>query len=643
MVTSQKLDPWARGYIVAVILVGSVAGISMAASAELRAEDLAPLVLFSALAVLAATLDIPRREVRASRLSYQIASSFTYPLLLLLDPGAACLVFTATTLADKLFHRRGLLTTGFNVGQLMIACAAAVEVRRALLPASSPGLLADGAALGAAAASLVIFSLVNNGLIRVVLRLVNGQPILRWDASARMGVLNETLCVVSGLGMTALWQLRPWLVLLGAIPIWVMGHMIARANRHESELEVRENELRSLQRLGLEIGSELDIERLRESLLRIASQAAEASGGLLGPVDWSTGRMTVMATRGVGREVPDTLQLSGLGVCATDCALLPRAGTDEPNGFPRACSVLGAPLGSRGQPPELLLLLRGEDRIPFGTDDVRRVATLVPFAEMALANARLVTERKGLQAQLLEAEKMSALGVLVAGVAHELNNPLTSVLGYAELLAGSEPDARRRERLGQLGQQARRAAEIVQKLGLFARMGETEKRPVDLNTIVAHVLDSRADDLAAQAIEIDRRLATPLPAVLADVAQLQQVLLQLLSNAMRALESVERGRRITIETRPHHGLVRLSVRDNGPGVGASEADRIFLPFYTTQEVGRGPGLGLSICYGIVRAHGGSIRVETPVGGGAAFVIDLPPAGDLASDLAPPTPPVAATV
>ena len=643
MVTSQKLDPRARAYIVAVVASGAAAGMFLASRAELRAGDLAPLVLFSAFAVLAATLDIPRREVRASRLSYQIGSSFTYPLLLLLDPGAACLVFTATTLADKLFHRRGLVTTGFNVGQLMLACAAAAQVRLALLPAASSGLLSDGPALLAATASLVTFSLVNSVLTRVVLRLVNGQPVLRWDAAARIGLSNETLCVVSGLGMAALWQMRPALVLLGAIPLWVMAHTVARSNRHEGELEVREHELRSLQRLGLEIGSELDIERLRESLLRIASQAAEATGGWLGPVDGTTGRMTVLASRGVDGTVPATLDLAGLGVSSTDCVLLASGDAPARSGFPRACSLLGAPLRARGRPPELLLLVRGDERIAFGADDVRRVATLVPFAEVALANARLVTERKELEAQLLEAEKMSALGVLVAGVAHELNNPLTSVLGYAELLAGSESDARRREKLGQLGREARRAAEIVQKLGLFARMGETEKRPTDLNGVVAHVLEFRNEELATLNVEVERRLAPALPPVLADVAQMHQVLLQLLSNAMRALEGRERGRRIVIETRAHRGHVRLAFRDNGPGVPASEVDRIFLPFYTTKEVGRGPGLGLSICYGIVSAHGGTIRVEAPAEGGASFVIDLPPAGDGATAITPPAPPIAAAI
>jgi two-component system NtrC family sensor kinase len=342
----------------------------------------------------------------------------------------------------------------------------------------------------------------------------------------------------------------------------------------------------------------------------------------------------VTATRGIGSPPPAELSLAGLAIPATECTLLPGVAQGKRPGIPPSSAMLGAPLRVPGQRPELLLLLRGEDRIPFGPGDVRRLATLVPFVEVALSNARLVAERRNLQAQLLEAEKISALGVLVAGVAHELNNPLTSVLGYAELLGAGEADPRRREKLGHLGRQARRAAEIVQKLALFARLGEGEKKPVDLNEVVGRVLEFLAENLLARGIDVERRLASPLPRVLADVSQMHQVLLQLLSNAVRALETVGQGRRIVIETRLERGLVRLTVRDNGPGVPAGQVDRIFLPFFTTKEVGTGPGLGLSICYGIVKAHGGRIRVESPPEGGAAFVIDLPPVDPAAQAEAP---------
>jgi len=309
----------------------------------------------------------------------------------------------------------------------------------------------------------------------------------------------------------------------------------------------------------------------------------------------------------------------------SECALLAGDRAGARSGLPAVSAMLSAPLRVQGQRPELLLLFRGEDRVPFGPGELRRLATLVPFVEVALSNARLVAERKDLQGQLVQAEKISALGVLVAGVAHELNNPLTSVLGYAELLGAGETDPRRRDKLSQLAQQARRAAEIVQKLGLFARMGEGERRPIDLNEVVHRVLEFRADELAARGIEVERRLSSGLPPVEADVAQMHQVLLQLLSNATRALEPVRRDRRVVIETRVDHGQVRMTVSDNGPGVPPGQVDQIFLPFFTTKEVGTGPGLGLSICYGIVKAHGGRIRVERSPQGGAAFVIDLPPA------------------
>jgi two-component system NtrC family sensor kinase len=251
--------------------------------------------------------------------------------------------------------------------------------------------------------------------------------------------------------------------------------------------------------------------------------------------------------------------------------------------------------------------------------------TLVPFVEVALSNATLVSERKELQAQLLEAEKMSAMGVLVAGVAHELNNPLTSVLGYAELLGSNEPDERRRSQLGKIGQEAKRAARIVQNLKMFSRENKPQKVPVNLNRIVEQVLELRGEDLEVRGIDVEYRLASELPDVLADSSQMQQVLLHLLSNAERAVGEVKHRGRITIETRAGGGQVRLEVVDNGPGIRPENLEQIFLPFFTTQDLGHGPGLGLSICYGILKEHEGRIRADSAFGQGATLIVDLPEA------------------
>lgn len=631
MVTTKRLPRRAKVYILAVIVIGSATGMLLAARADLRASDVLPLAVFCGFGILASALDIARRSVTHSRMSYQVSSSFAYPLLVLVQPGAVCIVFTLMALADKVFHRRSLVTTGFNVGQLLLACAAAVQVQRWIDPEFAGLDLFDERSMIAAAVSMLAFAIVNNGLTRGVVHLVNRTPLLSWDGFSKTGFLNETLCIVSGLGMAALWLVEPWLVLLGAIPVAVMGYMIATLNGREAALETRETELRSLQGLGLRIGSVLNIDRLRESVLTVASEALEASGGLLASIDRKRGVLQVQDTQGILPDLPDTIALDELPDSIFDDGRIvllddqDAAGRHQGLAFLDASGLLVAPLRIQDKRSSVLLLFRDRDRVAFDEVDRRRMETLVPFVDVALSNATLVSERKVLQAQILEAEKMSALGVLVAGVAHELNNPLTSVLGYAELLESNEPNERRKTQLGKIGQEAKRAARIVQNLKMFSRESKPEKVPVNLNRIVEQVLELRGEELAARGIDVEHRLSSGLPEVMADSSQLQQVLLHLLSNAERAVGEVDRRGKITIETRAGGGQVRLEVVDNGPGIRPENLEQIFLPFFTTQDFGHGPGLGLSICYGILKEHEGRIRADSAVGQGATLIVDLPQA------------------
>jgi len=636
MVDTKKLSLQARIPILAVILSGTILGVQLVSRVDLNSSQLLPLVVFCGFGVLAAAMNISRRSTTHSRLSHQIGSSFAYPLLVLVEPGAACVAFVFMTLADKFLHRRGWVTTGFNVGQLTLACGAAVLFQNWIRPGFSGLDRLDGRTLAAAGLSIVVFALVNHGLTRGVVSLVNGHPLFRWDWFTRTGLLNETLCLVSGLGMAVLWRTEPWLVLLGAVPVWVMGYLIATLSRREAALETRENELRLLQGLGLEIGSELEIDRLRESVLTIASEALEATGGLLARVDPERLEIDPQAWRGLETDPPSRVALEGVPKAFFERGEIELVGEQATvERFPGfafldASGMLLAPLRIQGESSGLLLLFHDEKRLPFGEGDRRRLETLVPFVNVALSNARLVSERKSLQAQLLQADKMSAMGVLVAGVAHELNNPLTSVLGYAELLRAGEQDAKRKEKLEKIGRQAKRAAEIVRSLRMFSRESKPEKKPVSLNRVIEQVLEFRTEELSALEIDIEPRLASQLPPVVANIAQLQQVFLELISNAQRAVGQVECRGRIVIETTVSDGTVRAVVSDNGRGVRPEHADQIFLPFFTSKDVGHGPGLGLSICYGIVKEHGGRIHTEPGPGGGAAFFIDIPSAEEVES-------------
>ena len=264
----------------------------------------------------------------------------------------------------------------------------------------------------------------------------------------------------------------------------------------------------------------------------------------------------------------------------------------------------------------------------------RRLQTMSD--ELAAANARLVAtvdRLKATQAQLLQAEKLSAIGQLVAGVAHELNNPLTSVIGYAQLLQSEVGDLASGNAdlpptlshdLRRITEESERAAKIVRNLLAFARRQSAERAEQDVADVVTRVLALRAYEFRLNAIELQTSFEPGLPPVLGDAGQLQQALLNLLLNAEQAMRS-RPVRRIHVGARllQESEAVELFLADTGHGIQGENLRRIFDPFFTTREVGEGTGLGLSICYGIVRDHGGQIAVESRVGQGTTFKVQLP--------------------
>jgi two-component system NtrC family sensor kinase len=256
--------------------------------------------------------------------------------------------------------------------------------------------------------------------------------------------------------------------------------------------------------------------------------------------------------------------------------------------------------------------------------------------------ARNLTERRRLEEQLVHSEKLSAIGQLVAGVAHELNNPLTSISGYTQLMlrdTGLRDDVR--SDLKHINIQAERAARIVQNLLVFAREHKPERRMVNLNDEFRNTLSLRAYQLRVDNITVVNEMDSDLPLTVADPFQLQQVMLNLINNAHQAM--TERGGpgtltlRTFVTTLPAGDggattppMVVLSVSDNGVGIPARDLKRIFDPFYTTKPVGQGTGLGLSICFGIVQEHGGRIWAESELSVGTTVYVALPLLSDPAA-------------
>jgi PAS domain S-box-containing protein len=289
-------------------------------------------------------------------------------------------------------------------------------------------------------------------------------------------------------------------------------------------------------------------------------------------------------------------------------------------------------LTTQGAVTDYLLRLR---RVDGSSVWVEVTARAEPASEQGVlrveALVRDVSERKKLDdqsrdlyQQLLQAEKMAALGQTISGVAHELNNPLATILSWAERLAERSLDANSRRGIEVILAESERAARIVRSLLTFARKRQSTRSMIDVNGVVRETLALRAYEQRLTNIDVLTALADGLPQVFADAHQIQQVLLNLVINAEQAMVSANgRG---TLVVRTWHNAdrdaVAMEVSDDGPGISAEMRGKIFDPFFTTKEVGKGTGLGLTVAYAIVQEHGGRIRVEER-SEGASFVVELP--------------------
>ena len=236
---------------------------------------------------------------------------------------------------------------------------------------------------------------------------------------------------------------------------------------------------------------------------------------------------------------------------------------------------------------------------------------------------RDISEERLMQGRLLQSERMASVGQLVSGVAHELNNPLTGVTGFAQLLLARDLDDQTRHDVEIIYSEAERAAKIVENLLSFARRRKAQKGLADLNTLLQRVLELRSYDLRVKNIELELDLDPRLPRTMADPDQIQQVFFNIITNAEHAMLSARGKGKLKVRSRADKGYVRLSFSDDGVGISADNLRRVFDPFFTTKEGGQGTGLGLTISYGIIDDHGGRILVESRAGKGSTFTVELP--------------------
>jgi two-component system NtrC family sensor kinase len=259
-------------------------------------------------------------------------------------------------------------------------------------------------------------------------------------------------------------------------------------------------------------------------------------------------------------------------------------------------------------------------------------ATIVPLNDErgqpahVLGVERDISDELRLHQQLIHSERLSAAGQLVSGVAHELNNPLQSILGFTELLLENEQRQAPRRDLERVRAETERAGRIVANLLAFVRRSSSERVRADLNGVVRQAVSLRAYEMKTGNIELDEGYADGLPPVMVNPQEIQQIVLNLILNAEHAMRTAHGGGRLVVRTEMTESGATVEIQDDGPGIPADLAGRVFEPFFTTKEVGKGTGLGLSIALGIAEAHKGSL-VLVPSSSGACFRLTVPTAGD----------------
>ncbi|MDH4135147.1 MAG: ATP-binding protein [Anaerolineae bacterium] len=415
----------------------------------------------------------------------------------------------------------------------------------------------------------------------------------------------------------------------------------------DQQLERRVRELNILYGVGKSVTSLLDLEKVLNRIVEAAVFVTGAEEGSLLLVDRDTGELYLRAARNLGEKFARGFRLkvehSIAGqVVKTGKPILQSTQDEETlkvkTGY-LVKSLVNVPLKAKNEVIGVLTVNNKISSKPFTDKDVHLLSALADYATIAIVNAQLYEETKhwseelerkveertqelrAAQEQLLQSEKLASIGQLAAGVAHEINNPMGVILGFAQGILKTVPeDDSLRKPLSIIERESLRCKRIIQNLLDFARHSEPTPHLTIINELIDTCCELVEHQISLQNVKLVKNYDPALPPIMADTNQLQQVFINIMLNAYQAMPD---GGTLHITTRTVGSELQVTFADMGTGIPPENIQNIFDPFFTTKEVGEGTGLGLSVSYGIVRAHGGTIGVESQVGKGTTFVIKLP--------------------
>ncbi|GEM_PF-870151 len=463
-----------------------------------------------------------------------------------------------------------------------------------------------------------------------------------WRQDLRSTLVYSMVCVLSYLGVIVVEAVRiglsvpSELLLLRFLVILLMGSFLgtlAERTRRRREalaeaLEATDEELARIREFSRTVGEAATIDEIVAVAAKALSRALDCEWVVIMLLDPRTDSVVV---HDGSISPPEAPKPYAYPLRVIQDGLVPLV-TNEPSTLPGEMGELALRLGVENLlsvpiriAGKLFGVVHCANKGPgFLPEDVRFVRTLTPQLAASIQSSE---QYERVQRELAQSEKLAAVGRLVAGIAHELNNPLATVCAYAEHLVGTVEDESLKRDLEKIDRAAWRCRRAVKGLLDFARSQPPVKTNVHMAEIVEEALRFVSDRLSQHSVRVETDFAEGLPAVCVDPYQLGEVCSNIINNAIDAMANSERERLLTIRTSLNDDKVRLEISDTGTGIPESLIDQVFDPFFSTKDHGKGTGLGLSICYGIVRRHDGEIRAESEPGTGTTMTVDLPSTGE----------------